>query len=51
MSLSQSPEGIRDPAAEGEKTMGTDVLDLAPPKGPVSTKGTDALRELREDRA
>ena len=27
-----------------------DLLDLAPPKGPVSTKGTDALRELREDR-
>jgi prevent-host-death family protein len=28
-----------------------DLLDLAPPKGPISTKGTDALRELREDRA
>jgi hypothetical protein len=28
-----------------------DLLDLAPPKGPTSTKGTDALRELREDRA
>lgn len=28
-----------------------DLLDLAPPNGPVTTKGTDALRELREDRA
>jgi prevent-host-death family protein len=27
-----------------------DLLDLAPPKGPVTTKGTAALRELREDR-
>jgi prevent-host-death family protein len=27
-----------------------DLLDLASPRGPVTTKGTDALRELREDR-
>jgi antitoxin (DNA-binding transcriptional repressor) of toxin-antitoxin stability system len=27
-----------------------DLLDLAPPRGPITTKGTDALRELREDR-
>jgi prevent-host-death family protein len=27
-----------------------DLLDLAPPKGRVSTKGTEALQELREDR-
>ena len=27
-----------------------DLLDLAPPKGPAKTKGTDALRALREDR-
>ena len=27
-----------------------DLLDLAPPKGPITTKGTDTLRELREDR-
>lgn len=27
-----------------------DLLDLALPKGPVTTKGTDVLRELREDR-
>jgi len=27
-----------------------DLLDLAPPKGPVTTRGTDALQELREDR-
>jgi prevent-host-death family protein len=27
-----------------------DLLDLAPPKGPITTKGTDALRKLREDR-
>ena len=26
-----------------------DLLDLALPKGPVTAKGTDALRELRED--
>ena len=28
-----------------------DLLDLATPRGPVTTKGTAALRELREDRA
>src|SRR5437763_16081014 len=28
-----------------------DLLDLAPPRGPVTAKGTAALRELREDRA
>ena len=27
-----------------------DLLDLPPPKGPISTKGTGALRELREER-
>jgi prevent-host-death family protein len=27
-----------------------DLLDLAPPKGPATTKGTDALQELREER-
>src|SRR6266498_773350 len=27
-----------------------DLLDLASPRGPVTTKGSDALRELREDR-
>jgi antitoxin (DNA-binding transcriptional repressor) of toxin-antitoxin stability system len=27
-----------------------DLLDLSPPRGPVSTKGTAALQELREDR-
>lgn len=27
-----------------------DLLDLGPPKGPITTRGTDALRELREDR-
>jgi prevent-host-death family protein len=27
-----------------------DLLDLAPPRGPVTAKGTDALRDLREDR-
>lgn len=27
-----------------------DLLDLAPPRGAVSTKGTDALEELRADR-
>ena len=27
-----------------------DLLDLAPPKGPVSTKGTEALEDLRADR-
>ena len=28
-----------------------DLLDLTPPGGPVTSKGTAALRELREDRA
>jgi prevent-host-death family protein len=27
-----------------------DLLDLAPPKGPVTSRGTDVLRELREER-
>jgi len=27
-----------------------DLLDLGLPRGPVTTKGIDALRELREDR-
>jgi len=27
-----------------------DLLDLTPPRGPVSTKGTKALQELREER-
>jgi prevent-host-death family protein len=27
-----------------------DLLDLAPPRGPVSMKGTKALQELREER-
>jgi prevent-host-death family protein len=27
-----------------------DLLDLGPPKGTITTRGTDALRELREDR-
>jgi prevent-host-death family protein len=27
-----------------------DLLDLAPPKGPVSTEGTEALEDLRADR-
>jgi prevent-host-death family protein len=27
-----------------------DLLDLAPPRGPISTRGTEALQELREDR-
>jgi len=27
-----------------------DLLDLGPPKGPLSTQGTDALQELRRER-
>jgi prevent-host-death family protein len=27
-----------------------DLLDLAPPKGPETTKGTEALQDLREER-
>ena len=34
----------------GEIRRQDDLLDLAPPKGPVTTRGTDALQELREDR-
>jgi prevent-host-death family protein len=28
-----------------------DLPDLAPPRGPITTKGTEALRELREGRS
>ena len=28
-----------------------DLLDLAPPRGPVTTKGTEALRALRQGRS
>lgn len=27
-----------------------DLLDIPPPKGSITTRGTDALRELRDDR-
>jgi prevent-host-death family protein len=50
--VDESGSALRRLVASGRATPPEgDLLDLAPPKGPVSTKGTDALRELREDRA
>jgi prevent-host-death family protein len=38
--------------ASGRVTPPTgDLLDLPEPRGPVSTKGTEALKELREERS
>lgn len=49
--LDESRTALRRLAAEGRATPPQgDLLDLPSPKGPVTTKGTDALCELREDR-
>ena len=49
--VGESESPVRRLVASGraESAQG-DLLDLAPPRGPVSTKGTEALQELREDR-
>src|SRR5436305_14833250 len=47
--VDESGSALRKLVASGRATPPEgDLLDLSPPKGPVSAKGTDALRELRE---
>ena len=42
---------LRQLVASGRARLAAgDLLDLPPPKGPVTTSGTDHLRRLREDR-
>jgi prevent-host-death family protein len=49
--IDESESPLRHLVASGRaKPAEGDLVDLAPPKGPVSTKGTEALQELREDR-
>jgi prevent-host-death family protein len=49
--LSESTSAVRRLVASGRaRPADGDLLDLAPPKGPITSRGTDALRELREDR-
>jgi prevent-host-death family protein len=57
-----NPVAVLGPILEWSTTLGRlvasgrarppagDLLDLSPPRGPVTTRGTDALRELREER-
>jgi prevent-host-death family protein len=50
--VDESGSPLRQLVASGRATPPEgDLLDLAAPKGPVTTRGTDALRNLREDRA
>jgi prevent-host-death family protein len=50
--VDESGSALRKLVASGRaRPSEGDLLDLAPPKGPVTTKGTDVLRNLREDRA
>ena len=49
--VDESGSAVHELVASGRATPPEgDLLDLAPPKGPITTKGTDTLRELREDR-
>jgi prevent-host-death family protein len=50
--LSESSSALQRLVSSGRARppRGDLLLDLASPRGPVTTKGTDALRELREDR-
>ncbi|MGH2577117.1 MAG: type II toxin-antitoxin system Phd/YefM family antitoxin [Actinomycetota bacterium] len=49
--LSESSSALQRLVASGRaRPPQGDLLDLAAPKGRVTTKGTDSLRELREDR-
>ncbi|MGQ0670585.1 MAG: type II toxin-antitoxin system Phd/YefM family antitoxin [Actinomycetota bacterium] len=49
--VDESGSGLRRLVASGRaKPPQGDLLELAPPKGPVNGKGTKALQELREDR-
>jgi prevent-host-death family protein len=57
------PVAVLGPTAEESSALGRlvasgrvrpprgDVRELTPPRGPVSTRGSRALRELREERA
>ena len=48
--LSESSSALQRLVASGRAIPPEgDLLDLAPPRGPVTTRGTDTLRELRED--
>jgi prevent-host-death family protein len=50
-SLSESSSALHRLVASGRaRPPQGDLLDLAPTKGPITTKGTDALRDLREER-
>jgi len=50
--VDDSGSALRQLVASGRATPPQgDLLELAPPRGPVTTKATDALRELRDDRA
>jgi prevent-host-death family protein len=49
--LSESYSALQRLVASGRaRPPQGDLLDLAPPRGLIATKGTDALRELREER-
>jgi len=49
--LSESSSALQRLVASGRaRPPQGDLLDLAPLRGPITTKGTDALRELREER-
>ncbi|HET7869150.1 MAG TPA: type II toxin-antitoxin system prevent-host-death family antitoxin [Actinomycetota bacterium] len=49
--LSESSSALNRLVASGRaRPPQGDLLDLAPPRGPITTKGTDALRGLREER-
>jgi prevent-host-death family protein len=49
--LSESSSALQHLVASGRaRPPQGDLLDLAPPRGPVTTKGIDALRELGEER-
>jgi len=49
--LSESSSALQRLVASGRaRPPQRGLLDLAPPRGSITTRGTDALRELREDR-
>lgn len=49
--IDESQSALRRLVSSGRaKPPQGDLLDLAPPRGPVSTKGSKALQALREDR-
>lgn len=49
--VDESSSGLRQLVASGRaRPPQGDLLDLAPPRGPVSSKGSMALQELRGER-